>query len=215
VTATAERICPSCRGTSPAEAQFCRQCGVILPRSRAANGNGDASRGVDRWSELGARYPVVPQLAVLAVVLVIGGMVYRHQRRSSLIPVAGVPEVASTAAPSGSGTVAEGRAAPAAQSRPSSGRAAESNARDERSRSDESPAADRESYRGGWYRVRNRAPLLEAPDENAAVVTMLKPGTKVWVTRILPGFLAVQSVTGKAPGYVSTDNVVAMNDSSG
>ncbi|MGH7818910.1 MAG: hypothetical protein ACREQ9_03980, partial [Candidatus Binatia bacterium] len=74
------------------------------------------------------------------------------------------------------------------------------------------PSAERGEYRGAWYRVRTRAPLLEAPSEDAAVVTMLKEGTKVWVTRELPGFVAVQSVTGKPPGYISRDDVTEISD---
>lgn len=60
--------------------------------------------------------------------------------------------------------------------------------------------------RPGWYRVRFRAPLFREPSETAPVVTYLPIGTRIHVTRVLPGFLAVESMTGKAPGYVSTDD---------
>ena len=33
-------------------------------------------------------------------------------------------------------------------------------------------------------------------------------GTRIRVTRVLPGFLAVESTTGKAPGFVSSDDVL-------
>jgi hypothetical protein len=62
--------------------------------------------------------------------------------------------------------------------------------------------------RPGWYRVRYRSPLFQSPSETAPIVTYLAPGTRIHVTRALPGFLAVESTTGKPPGYVSSDDVV-------
>ncbi len=58
----------------------------------------------------------------------------------------------------------------------------------------------------GWYRVRFRAPLFGEPSETAPVVTYLPAGTRIRVTRVLPGFFAVESATGKPPGYVSSDD---------
>ena len=62
--------------------------------------------------------------------------------------------------------------------------------------------------------MRNRAPLFKEPREASEVITTLNPGTKIYVTRRLAGFFAVQSVTGKEPGYVSADDVVAITDES-
>ena len=63
-------------------------------------------------------------------------------------------------------------------------------------------------HRPGWYRVRYRSPLFQSPSETAPIVTYLAPGTRIRVTRALPGFLAVESTTGKPPGYVSSDDVL-------
>jgi hypothetical protein len=63
-------------------------------------------------------------------------------------------------------------------------------------------------HRPGWYLVRYRTPLFQSPSETAPVVTYLAPGTRIRVTRALPGFLAVESTTGKPPGYVSSDDVL-------
>ncbi len=63
-------------------------------------------------------------------------------------------------------------------------------------------------HRPGWYRVRYRSPLFQSPSETAPVVTYLAPGTRIHVIRVLPGFLAVESTTGKPPGYVSSDDVL-------
>ena len=60
----------------------------------------------------------------------------------------------------------------------------------------------------GWYRVRYRSPLFQAPSETAPIITQLPAGTRIRVTRVLPGFLAVESTTGKAPGFVSSDDVL-------
>jgi hypothetical protein len=60
----------------------------------------------------------------------------------------------------------------------------------------------------GWYLVRHRSPLFREPSETAPVVTYLAPGTRVHVTSMVPGFLRVESATGKPPGYVSSDDVV-------
>jgi zinc ribbon protein len=64
------------------------------------------------------------------------------------------------------------------------------------------------TQRAGWYRVKFRAPLFAQPSETSSVVTYLRPGTRIRVTHAVPGFLAVESTTGKAPGWVSTDDAV-------
>jgi hypothetical protein len=56
--------------------------------------------------------------------------------------------------------------------------------------------------------VRYRSPLFQAPSETAPIITQLPAGTRIRVTRVLPGFLAVESTTGKAPGFVSSDDVL-------
>jgi hypothetical protein len=63
-------------------------------------------------------------------------------------------------------------------------------------------------HRPGWYLVRYRTPLFQSPNETASIVTYLAPGTRIRVTRALQGFLAVESTTGKPPGYVSADDVL-------
>jgi hypothetical protein len=65
--------------------------------------------------------------------------------------------------------------------------------------------------RPGWYRMRFRAPLFQEPSETAPVVTYLPQGMRIRVTRALPGFLAVESMTGKPPGYVSSDDATPEN----
>jgi hypothetical protein len=54
--------------------------------------------------------------------------------------------------------------------------------------------------------MRFRAPLFREPSETAPIITHLPRGTRIHVTRTLPGFLAVESVTGKPSGYVSSDD---------
>ena len=60
----------------------------------------------------------------------------------------------------------------------------------------------------GWYRVRYRSPLFQAPSETAPIVTQIPAGTRIHVTHVLPGFLAVESTTGKAPGFLSSDDAL-------
>jgi predicted RNA-binding Zn-ribbon protein involved in translation (DUF1610 family) len=59
-----------------------------------------------------------------------------------------------------------------------------------------------------WYRVRFRAPLFAQPSETSAILSYLPAGTRIRVTRRTEGFLAVESVTGKQPGFVSRDDAV-------
>jgi zinc ribbon protein len=71
------------------------------------------------------------------------------------------------------------------------------------------PAAEAaRRHRPCWYLVRYRTPLFQSPNETASIVTYLAPGTRIRVTRALQGFLAVESTTGKPPGYVSADDVL-------
>jgi hypothetical protein len=62
------------------------------------------------------------------------------------------------------------------------------------------------TQRAGWYRVKFRTPLFALPSETSPVITYLRPGTRIRVTHAVPGFLAVESTTGKAPGWVSSDD---------
>ena len=77
------------------------------------------------------------------------------------------------------------------------------------------PRSEQRTERGlpqrqpGWYRVRyDRSPLFREPDETGAVITRLSAGTRVRVTRVLPGFLRIESTTGKEPGYLSSDDAL-------
>jgi hypothetical protein len=63
-------------------------------------------------------------------------------------------------------------------------------------------------HRPGWYVVRYRTPLFQSPNETASIIIYLAPGTRILVTRAIEGFLAVESTTGKRPGYVSADDVL-------
>ena len=217
MTATSERTCPSCRGVSPADAQFCSHCGIILPRSAASSGA--VPRPADRPGGTPGGRPVLPRVVVLVAIVLIGVAVYRHQRRSSLIPVSGVPETTVTPP-----NEAE---APPPLSNPAPAKAPEAAAEQAAPppplpkpapRSAAAPPAEepeRGTPRAGWYRVRESAPLFKEPRETSPVITVLKAGTKLHVTHALRGFLAVQSVTGKPPGYVSTDDVVPIAGESG
>jgi hypothetical protein len=112
-------------------------------------------------------------------------------------PTASVPSETATARPSAPPGSNELGTAPAEPSpKPPRKAAAEPAARPMR------------RHRTGWYRVRYRTPLFESPSETAPVVTYLAPGTRIRVTRVLPGFLGVESTTGKPPGYVSSDDVL-------
>jgi hypothetical protein len=79
--------------------------------------------------------------------------------------------------------------------------------RSEPARSETPPAIGGSvTQRAGWYRVKFRTPLFATPSETSPIVTYLRPGTRIRVTHAVPGFLAVESTTGKAPGWVSTDD---------
>ena len=132
-----------------------------------------------------------------------------HHRSSGSIPVpgAGPGEATATAAPSPTAAPHLTPTSPPPTAPP----------RRERTRAPERPphtpapragAAEPPSGSAptGWYRVRYRAPLFREPNEASAVITYLPAGMKVRVTRVLPGFLAVESVTGKPPGYLSSDD---------
>ncbi len=59
-----------------------------------------------------------------------------------------------------------------------------------------------------WYRMRFKAPLFAEASETGQIVTYLQPGTRIRVTGAANGFLKVESVTGKPPGYVSRDDAI-------
>jgi zinc ribbon protein len=84
----------------------------------------------------------------------------------------------------------------------------EAPARPRRNAASEPAAEAARRHRPGWYLVRYRTPLFQSPNETAPIVTYLTPGMRIRVTRALPGFLAVESTTGKPPGYVSSDDVL-------
>ncbi len=81
-------------------------------------------------------------------------------------------------------------------------------ARSTRRKPPEAAAEAARRHRPGWYVVRYRTPLFQSPSETASIVTYLAPGTRILVTRALQGFLAVDSTTGKRPGFVSADDVL-------
>jgi hypothetical protein len=134
---------------------------------------------------------------------------FDHYRRSALIPIPGSEpsQATATAAPSPTAAPPATPTAPPPTAAP----------RRERGTATERPphtpaprAGALEPHPGnaptGWYRVRYRAPLFREPNQTSPVIAYLPAGTKVQVTRVLPGFLAVESVTGKPPGYLSSDD---------
>ena len=55
----------------------------------------------------------------------------------------------------------------------------------------------------GWYKVKRSTALRAEPRTSAALVALLKPGTRVRVVRSVAGrWLEVHSVTGRRPGYL-------------
>jgi len=251
------QICPSCGAASPADAQFCRDCGAILVRSGGSGGppktpplgsdptftfEGSGGPGSPRPPD-DKRVSVVAVVIVIVVLLVIGA-VFFGKRDSSQIPVPGeapteVPaEVSPTEPPPPPRREPTRPPAPPPPlpREPESLREPNVVVQPEREPEPERPAErvrpreperrrepepelpsvrgreDGRAARGGWYRVKFRAPLFQSPDETAPIITYLRPGTRIRVTRVVSGFLAVESTTGKAPGYVSTDDAVAEGD---
>jgi hypothetical protein len=138
-----------------------------------------------------------------------------HYRTSTLIPVPGAGPSTATATAAPSPTIAPS-ATPTAPPPTVAPRREHGNLPERPPHTPAPRAAGAEPRPGnaphpgnaapGWYRVRYRAPLFRDPNETSPVVTYLPAGTKVRVTRVLPGFLAVESVTGKPPGYLSSDD---------
>ena len=190
MTESTELLCPSCGHANPADAQFCRQCGAILVQSRDARKRESESPRPQPSPQIVAPASGPRRGALLAAVaglltLVVAFVVYQRFHTNELIPVPG-EEARARPLPTHEPFV-EPTLAP---------RAAE--------RREEVPSR----RQPGWYRVRYRSPLFQAPSETAPIITQLPAGTRIRVTRVLPGFLAVESTTGKAPGFVSSDDVL-------
>jgi len=227
LTESTELLCPSCGHANPADAQFCRQCGAILVQSRDARKRESESPGPPLAPRIVEAASAPRRGALLAAVaglltLVVAFVVYQRFHTNELIPVPGdttpparpteAPAEQAVVQPTASGQLREAPAKPeatavreAARTLPThepfveptlAPRAAE--------RREEAPPP----RQPGWYRVRYRSPLFQAPSETAPIVTQLPAGTRIRVTRVLPGFLAVESTTGKAPGFVSSDDVL-------
>jgi hypothetical protein len=211
-----EDSCASCGHVNSPDARFCAECGAILPPRKSDR----AARPIEPSfapPPIGAPPPPRPRgqrgliaAAAVAIVVLAGILIaVQHHRGSGRIPQPGATptEAAPTAAPAAT-------AAPPPTPLPPSPTAPP---RRERADAGEQPprtAAPRTEPREprrerpapGWYRVRYRAPLFRNPSETSPVIAYLPAGTKVRVTRVLPGFLAVESVTDKPPGYLSSDD---------
>jgi hypothetical protein len=209
--------CPSCGHVNSADATFCTDCGAILPPRKGSRpppppdepspwqrAEEEPSPGRSR-----GRRGVVLAAATLILVAIGAWIAIDHYRGSALIPVpgAGLSRATETAAPSP--TIAP-PATPTAPPPTVAPRRERGNAPERPPHTPAPHAAGAEPRPGnpapGWYRVRYRAPLFRDPNETSPVIAYLPAGTKVRVTRIVPGFLAVESVTGKPPGYLSSDD---------
>jgi hypothetical protein len=148
--------------------------------------------------------------AAVAIVVLAGILIAVQQHRGSgPIPVPGSTptEAAATPAPEATAPPSPTKAVASPTAPPRRERAGA----DERPPRTPAPRAEPTQPRSeqagvGWYRVRYRAPLFREPSETSPVLAYLPAGSKVRVTRVLPGFLAVESVTGKPPGYLSSDD---------
>jgi len=227
VTDGGQRLCPSCGNPNPGDAQFCRECGAILIEAREAKRTAaaaDPAAAPRRDSRSSASWIA---LAVGLLVIVVGLFAYRRSRVDSAIPIPGAtpaaeyptialpePTAARQAAPERATVKPPREPSPlesterrepapdvASREEPRSSRPAVSG-REERGEGHLSPRQP------GWYRMRFDAPLFESPSETAPVIARLRGGTRVRVTRVLPGFLAVESTTGKRPGFVSSDDAL-------
>ena len=212
----AEASCPSCGHVNSPDAKFCAECGAILPprRSDRAAPPSEPSAWEPQIGE-----PPSPRrreqrgliaAAAVAIVVLAGILIaVQYHRRSGAIPVPGTParEETATPAPIATATTPPTPIAslPTAPPRRDHADAADRPARTPAPRAE--PAPPRGERPGpGWYRVRYRAPLFRDPNETSPVIAYLPAGSKVRVTRVVPGFLAVESVTGKPPGYLSSDD---------
>ena len=212
-----ERLCPSCGHPSPPDAQFCRECGAILVRG-GAEARSSSALGPSAAPSPAGRKPagLTPggsrRLALwtsaLAIVALVAVAAHLRRRPTPQIPMPGIPPAGATAAPVvaatavAAPTMPEASPTPAPTGAPPQGLApAEPRAARPRTGIEGSVR-----QRPGWYRMRFRAPLFQEPSETAPIVTYLPEGIRIRVTRALPGFLAVESMTGKPPGYVSSDD---------
>jgi hypothetical protein len=144
--------------------------------------------------------------AAVAIVVLAGILiaVQRH-RASGRIAAPGSTLTEATATPAPEATAAPPPTETAAPPRRERADASERPPRTPAPRAE--PTQPRSEQAGaGWYRVRYRAPLFRDPSETSPVLAYLPAGSRVHVTRVLPGFLAVESVTGKPPGYLSSDD---------
>jgi ribosomal protein L40E len=227
LTESTELLCPSCGHANPADAQFCRQCGAILVQSRDARKRESESprpqaspRIVEPVS--GPRHGALIAAVAGLLTLVVAFFVYQRFHTNELIPVPGdatppapraeAPAEQAVVQPTASGQLREAPAKPEATAVREAARTLPTHepfveptlAPRAAGRREEVPSR----RQPGWYRVRYRSPLFQAPSETAPIITQLPAGTRIRVTRILPGFLAVESTTGKAPGFVSSDDVL-------
>jgi hypothetical protein len=207
--------CPSCGHVNSPDATFCTECGAILPPRRTGRA---APPSEPSLSPVQAGEPFPPRfrgsraliVAAAVAIVVLAGILIAVQRHRGSRPIpmpdatpteATPPATEATAPPSPTKAVAS----PTAQPRRAPADADERPPRTPAPRAE--PAQPRSENAGaGWYRVRYRAPLFRDPSETSPVLAYLPAGSKVRVTRVLPGFLAVESVTGKPPGYLSSDD---------
>lgn len=199
-----DRACPSCGAASAPPAQFCRECGAILPRgaprSRPASLAEEPSLPLSPTPappppRRGARRARMAAWIVAGVTAAAVAFFAAERERPSADRPPPPHEPVAAATPAAEATATVERPAPDA---PTAGvsRGAET--------IDQPEPVSR--LRPGWYHMRVRAPLFREPSETAPIVTLLPAGIRIRVTRVLPGFLAVESATGKPPGYVSTED---------
>jgi hypothetical protein len=245
---SASQICPSCGAASPADAQFCRDCGAILVRSGSPGTSPKTPLGSDPTFTFEGGGPASPQrpddkrslavgvIVIVVILLALGAYFFRKQEPSP-IPVPGEsPTEAPTEAPADVVPTEAPRpprreptlpplpplppppprepeslrepnvVPPESEPEPEPDEYPPAEPPVERPRPRE-PERRREPERTlGWYRMKFRAPLFQSPSETAPIITYLRPGTRIRVTRVVPGFLSVESTTGKAPGWVSSDD---------
>ena len=225
-----KQVCPSCGSESPADAQFCRDCGAILVRGGDTPRPAPTPLGSFEGEPSAARPPddkdkgKSTAALVIAAIIVLGIALFFYERRNddSQIPVPGelpseMPTEVAPEAPPEAPPLARGE--PTLPPPPS---VRDPDFEQQPERLPEPPPRERAAapppepelpsvesspqFRPGWYRVKFRAPLFQSPSETAPIVTYLKPGTRIRVTHSVPGFLGVESTTGKAPGFVSSDD---------
>ncbi len=214
MSATSEASCPSCGHVNSLDARFCAECGAILPPPKSApsapNEPGPRQTGEPPPARPAERRGTIVAAAVAIVVLTGILIAVQRHRGSGLIPVPGATPTAAkaTAAPAATAVATPTPTAPSATPPPRRERvdASEQPPHTPAPRAGAREPRPRNAAAPGWYRVRYRAPLFRDPNEASPVIAYLPAGAKVHVTRVLPGFLAVESVTGKPPGYLSSDD---------